>query len=288
MNGIDMTHIELRDAGLRATGFYSFDGGCHNEVPSDRKNGEAYLLLLALKGRGELRMDAESFVVLSGYYYLVPPEYGCKLALSTEGRALGVRFELCDGGLERIVRAMPWTGACGSAAVSDIEYWLQAGGLPGDTDDPLASYRMDAAVKTVLLTLARLGTGRKPLTHELRSEQALSGGGPFPMADYIRNHYAAKVTLDDMAKRFGFHPHYIIRLFNRRLGMSPIQYLQEVRLLKAMELLETTSMTVTEISESVGWTTSYFSRLFHERKGESPSQFRKKKMKSAVSAMKHF
>ncbi|MNI47491.1 HTH-type transcriptional regulator YesS [compost metagenome] len=95
------------------------------------------------------------------------------------------------------------------------------------------------------------------------------------MAAYIHEHITEKLSLVDIAKHFGFHPHYLIKIFSDKTGMSPIQYLQEVRLEKAKEYLEYTELTIMEISGKLGWSHSYFSRLFHQREGTSPTHYRK-------------
>jgi AraC-like DNA-binding protein len=217
--------------------------------------------------------------LLAGYYYLISPYSRYRLSLPEGGSVLVFYFGLMDIELENIIRSIPPVGACTTADLYGLEQWIPLAEQEREEPHPLTRYRIDSGVKSALLSLAYSAwqgvmEGLEPQEGEERHSRV-----SFPMAEYIRKHYSDKVTLNDMAKQFGFHPHYIIKMFNQRVGMSPIQYLQEIRLLKAMEFLEQTNMTVTEISESIGLTTSYFSRLFHERKGESPSQYRKKREK---------
>ncbi|MBC8080330.1 MAG: helix-turn-helix transcriptional regulator, partial [Gorillibacterium sp.] len=88
------------------------------------------------------------------------------------------------------------------------------------------------------------------------------------------------ITLDVLSRGFGFHPHYLNELFQKHLGISPIKYLQSVRLEKASELLELTNLSVAQIAEQVGLSLPYFSRLFQVRMGIPPSEYRSRSLTS--------
>ena len=60
------------------------------------------------------------------------------------------------------------------------------------------------------------------------------------------------------------------------MNLKFIDYITGVRLKKAMELLESTSLTVNEIAEAVGYKDArYFREIFVKHMGKTPSQFRK-------------
>lgn len=65
------------------------------------------------------------------------------------------------------------------------------------------------------------------------------------------------------------------RKFKSHTGMTPLQYLLEIRLSYASKLLESTNLQISEISEFVGYDNAlYFSRLFHHHIGECPREYR--------------
>ena len=65
------------------------------------------------------------------------------------------------------------------------------------------------------------------------------------------------------------------RKFNSHTGMTPLQYLLEIRLSYASKLLESANLQISEISELVGYDNAlYFSRLFHRHIGERPREYR--------------
>lgn len=70
-------------------------------------------------------------------------------------------------------------------------------------------------------------------------------------------------------------PAYFSTLFKRETGQSYVNYLTEVRLQKAEELLEKTDDKTYEIAQKVGYQEqNYFSYVFKKRYGVSPTKYR--------------
>lgn len=97
------------------------------------------------------------------------------------------------------------------------------------------------------------------------------------IADYLEEHYAEKISLDQIAENMYLSPFYISKIFKSEMGESPIHYLIRVRMERAKELLEKGSdLSITEIAEQVGYDDVYhFSKLFKKAYGLSPSKVRK-------------
>lgn len=93
---------------------------------------------------------------------------------------------------------------------------------------------------------------------------------------YIDKHYAEVLTTAELSEVTGLSPDYMTRKFKAILGMTPVEYLRKFRIAKAMELLCTTEMTVSEISEKAGFSdVSLFSRVFKQNVGLPPASYRK-------------
>ena len=93
--------------------------------------------------------------------------------------------------------------------------------------------------------------------------------------NYITEHYQAKVTLDDLATITYTNKCYLVSLFKKVTGLTPIQYLIQHRVNQACALLQT-NMSVTEICYKCGFTelTNFLVR-FKKITGVTPSEFRK-------------
>ncbi|MNO67446.1 putative response regulatory protein [compost metagenome] len=97
------------------------------------------------------------------------------------------------------------------------------------------------------------------------------------LLEYIQNHYADPITLTDVARQFHFNASYLSSYFTAHNGEGFSDYLNKVRLEKAMELLETTENSISDISASVGYSDqSYFTKVFKKQTGISPSRYRRR------------
>lgn len=86
-----------------------------------------------------------------------------------------------------------------------------------------------------------------------------------------------EITLDAVADAAGLSLYHFGRTFRKTMGMSPMQYLRELRVRQSCGLLEGTALRINEIAHAVGFRDPlHFSRVFHDINGISPMVFRKK------------
>ena len=101
------------------------------------------------------------------------------------------------------------------------------------------------------------------------------------IADYIAEHYRTELSLDSICARFNFSKNHIINLFKRQYGTTPFGYLNDLRLSRAMYLLEVTSDTIESIAYESGFGDySHFYRMFCRKNGISPHRWREKTQQS--------
>lgn len=92
---------------------------------------------------------------------------------------------------------------------------------------------------------------------------------------YILNHYTEPLLLNTLAKMSNFSVSRFTNLFRKRMGVTPIRYINSTRLEHAKYLLEQTSYPIKTIMEKVGFLdSSYFSKMFKSYYGVSPLQYR--------------
>ena len=93
---------------------------------------------------------------------------------------------------------------------------------------------------------------------------------------YIRRNYAEKITLENAAAASGFNANYFSDLFKRETGRNFTDYLVDVRMNAAKELLRDSTKTVYEVADSVGYKDSkFFSQQFTKTVGIKPTEYRK-------------
>ncbi|GAE36286.1 AraC family transcriptional regulator [Halalkalibacter akibai] len=95
---------------------------------------------------------------------------------------------------------------------------------------------------------------------------------------YIEMYYQLPLTIEDIANSANLSKYYIIRLFRETLNMTPIQYLQKIRLQQAIHLLRNSDLTIKDIAGKTGYSNdNYFNKVFRKVIGISPGDFRKRK-----------
>jgi AraC-like DNA-binding protein len=93
--------------------------------------------------------------------------------------------------------------------------------------------------------------------------------------NYIDIHYSSQLTLDHLASITHMNKYYLIHIFKKSLGTTPIDYLIERRTAMSKILLETTEYSMDQISQITGFTSqSYFNQIFKKRVGICPTQYR--------------
>ncbi len=93
--------------------------------------------------------------------------------------------------------------------------------------------------------------------------------------DYIMDNYQNRLSLRELASETHYSPYHFSRLFKQHTGMTPFEFLLELRIEKAKALLKQTDHSSAEICYLSGFgSQSYFSQIFKKKTGVSPSQYK--------------
>lgn len=137
-------------------------------------------------------------------------------------------------------------------------------------DEPFCEQMMYTRCQTVFLYLLRKygGDTRAASDSSQKTETAL------PVLQYIHNNFR-DITLGMLAGTFNYNEQYLCRLIRAQTGRSFQQYLLDLRIGRAKQLLLSTGLSFTEISWDCGYkSNAYFHRVFRETVGMTPMQFR--------------
>ncbi len=94
---------------------------------------------------------------------------------------------------------------------------------------------------------------------------------------YIEENYDRDISLDDVSRSVDISPFYFSKLFKDSTGSTFIEYLTNLRINKARELIEEGELTMKEIGMQVGYAdANYFSRTFKKNVGVTPTDYREK------------
>ena len=93
--------------------------------------------------------------------------------------------------------------------------------------------------------------------------------------DWMHNQFDNPLTLEQIAEQFDMSVRSLNRRFKHATGRTPMQYLQQVRMDNAKELLRTTNLSVAEVAFSTGYPDcSYFSAQFRKSISLTPTAYR--------------
>ncbi|BCG58848.1 hypothetical protein PUR_22730 [Paenibacillus sp. URB8-2] len=154
--------------------------------------------------------------------------------------------------------------------------------LPHRSIDSMGQAHREAAAA---LHFKRPGSGQKSGVHEFGDiekwgEQPVTpDAANFKQVEaFIQTRYAEEISLQLLAAQFHVSEAHFSRLFRKHTGTTFIDYVTQVRMEKAMELLCSPDSRIYEVSLAVGYQDSrYFSQLFRRATGKTPTEFRKER-----------
>lgn len=90
---------------------------------------------------------------------------------------------------------------------------------------------------------------------------------------YIQQNYQKDISVSDIAGYASISERYLRKLFSQSLNLSPLDYLNQTRINKSIELLKNTEKSVKEVCFLCGFQSpQYFSRVFKQQMGLSPRE----------------
>jgi AraC-like DNA-binding protein len=109
----------------------------------------------------------------------------------------------------------------------------------------------------------------------LPASQPFAGGTLAPAVSYVETNYPEKLRLATAARLCDLSPFQFSRNFKKEHGLTFRDFVVQVRIQRAAELMKYSSASVTEAAFVVGFNDlSYFARMFRRRLGVSPSHYR--------------
>lgn len=132
---------------------------------------------------------------------------------------------------------------------------------------PAAQIRLKAAFWEILALLAA----------DVLTPQGTAFAHPQIMhaMEYLRSNYTRNISVPDLAGKYKLSPKYFGTLFKAAVGKSVSEFVLELRIYAAKEMLLGSDLTIEEIAERIGFQNPfYFSKCFKLQEKLSPSQYR--------------
>lgn len=263
----------LRDDQLRVFWISRIDYEKNTGV-KNHYHDDLYQFLYMIDGEGRIQLNGETYDLLPQHAYFISKKYEHHFYFQEVSSTIDIKFDIISAEVEEFFKESSFPVPCFIGNSAKLKELFKLSIMSWKQSNPLIPYRTDVGFKEFLLSILQEKTLSED-SDQLSIYSIEKEIHPdFPIVQYLSEHLQSKITLEDIAKQFNFHPHYIIELFRKKFETTPMNFLQKLRIEKSKEYLEFSNFTVNEIAELVGLSGPYFSRLFRTREGVSPSDYR--------------
>lgn len=253
---------------LTAIGFYP--NASYHDI--ERINGcKEYILIYCISGEGKIYMEAQVFDILPNTYFIIPKNIPHRYSSST---------------------SKPWT-----------IYWVHYSGITAENifkhtlinDQPSVQllafdenriqlfnhiYEMlDHSFKERDLEIINISMYyfiASIIYHKETNPEVFDNNIVSCSIKYMKQNIEKKLGIMDLAEQQSISTSHYIRLFKQKMGISPINYFNQLKIHQSCQYLYFTDKSIKEICAILGFEDPYyFSRLFKQLMGISPSSYKK-------------
>ncbi|MCR2806460.1 AraC family transcriptional regulator [Paenibacillus soyae] len=250
-----------------------------------------YLLHVVLDGEGTFETLGETYRLAAGDAFLIFPDILVRYEASgtKPWTYMWIAFE--GEGTEQLLRGIGLTPAgavvrgCRQSRLRREMYCLRTGLSKADSA-ALSNLEASARLRQVLHEIGcalRRGRAEGGGTGEhgpADTEGLPAGHRAFRSVDQairlLTLQFGQHTSVDSIARTLGYHRSHLTKLFKEATGMSPMQYLNKVRMKKAETLLAG-DLTVAQVAASIGYNDPlFFTKQFRKWSGQSPTEYRRR------------
>lgn len=240
---------------------------------SKRNNLSSYLFFIVLSGSGTLEYEGVTYALSIGDCVFID----CRKAYAHH--------------TSENLWKLQWFHFYGSNMSNVYDKYIERGGQPFFHPENLSEYEdlwrslyeiasSSAHIRDMYINekLNRLLTMlMEESWHPDTQRTAFKKQDLFSIKDYLDTHYTEKISLDSLANTFFINKFYLTRIFKKQFGVSINNYLLQIRITHAKQLLRFSDKTIENIGMECGiGAVHYFSRVFKKIEGVSPSEYRRR------------
>lgn len=251
---------------------------------SKRSNLSSYLFFMVESGKGELTYEGCTYELTTGDCVFID----CKKEYS---HSTGYGEDRAS----RELWKLKWCHFFGPSMTNIYAKYIERGGRPvfcpkqriqftniwerlyqiADSSDYVRDMKINEGLAALLTLLMSESWNPRSEKEFENQKDGLKRQNILPVKVYLDEHYAEKITLEDLSSRFFINKYYLSRLFKDQFGISINNYLQQVRITHAKSLLRFTDEKIETIGRMCGvGELNYFSRVFKKVEGIAPSEYR--------------
>lgn len=224
-----------------------------------------------VKGKGHYTIEDKTFDIHAGQCFTIFPDLSTTYMADEED---------------------PWEYYFAIVTGEDVLSLIRTIGV--SPSNPVVPYKMDSEMLKNLPAMVKAGASGKRLGYdvigyflmcmsqivETRSAELNQDKVQDVYVDkavaYMKTNYPYDISVSGVASYVGIEHSYFYRLFKKRMGVSPREWLVDYRLEQAKKMMEESDISTTEIAHSVGfYDLPHFANTFSSHYGMSPREYRK-------------
>ncbi len=228
----------------------------------EHRNRPFHGLVYALRGSYEYRfLSGKTYMVESGQMFFLPKGSSYDVNHEEDSACLAVNFELEDETVE--FAFTQW----GTAFSNRFENAFKRLVREWERKDSGYVLKCKSILYDVLYHIQR--------EHDPVYLSGAQKNRMWQAVNYIKEYYCrGDISVEQLAAECGVTAGYFRSLFRKQFGVSPQQYITDLRMERAMELLQSNMLSVAEVAEQCGYNSqSYFCREFKKHTGLAPSRY---------------
>ncbi|MEI7026798.1 AraC family transcriptional regulator [Paenibacillus sp. y28] len=277
---------KLHDARQLASYYYRLDKITYTDSGRAmfQPSPSLYTLLLFMEAGGEMIIGGQAYPLRPQKMFLFPPHIEALFSIPAEYPVTyyELRFQALEAAAEgQFLPAkldQPY-----EIVATHVQFLLKLAHEIDDkhkSADPWDKMQANIVFQEMIVALFKeAGNERK-----LDADQAIAS-----TIRYMEQNYASAVTREKLAELAGMSADYYSKLFKKKIGKSPMEHLNDIRIRHAKQALISSRNSFRHIAGSVGFSDEfYFSRKFKAATGISPTNYIKKiKYSDRIASLKH-
>lgn len=254
----------------------------HISLPVTVHSHNYYQFIYCQKGVGKIEIGDRVYSAVPGRAYLVLPMERHGIMPNDSLRLIEVKFTVSDESFEKSLSQLPSEIEIDEHPSLRISFKDVA--KEGLSQKSYSSEATNCALMLFLIRLLR--------QYDVKSSEGISHSiyfdTPnrktknddreiefFKIIDYIEKHLSEPISVDELSKLAHFEKSYLTVKFKEIWGISPMKYVNWLRIERAKVLIAMTDMSITDIAREVGFgSVHYFSRYFKEKENITPNEYR--------------
>ena len=236
-----------------------------------------YEIEICLDGEGVMTINNKEFLIKPNTLFFITPSDFHSYKINKELKLINITFPPHCIEYSQIQDLLLLTNCfvcpLKNETLEDIVYMIKQIHTESDQKNYMGKKYISHLMSCLLISLLRLEKNSKKFNSDNINEYPI----PVQKAVYhLMANFKEKVTLESVADVVGISPGYLSKEFSKNVGVGFKDFLVDLRLEHACQLLIYSDETITNIAYYCGFnSTSYFLRAFRKKYNNSPLKYRK-------------